>query len=182
MSRIDISDIEGVKLVDPVTHYDLRGSFTKYHPKRYLHENLSSIAISHNPKVGTIRGIHLQIEPFAEEKLVSCIQGSIFDVLVDLRPNSKSFGKFAAIELNQENNLQVFLPKGIAHGFQSLSPNSIVQYILTSEHSPACSISINPFGNLEIDWPVTDFTISEKDSLGVSLMYAAKKYADSLEI
>jgi dTDP-4-dehydrorhamnose 3,5-epimerase len=132
--------------------------------------------------LGTIRGLHLQIEPFTEEKLVSCVQGSIFDVLVDLRPNSSSFGKFAAIELNQENNLQVYLPKGLAHGFQSLSPNSIVQYILTSEHSPACSISINPFGDLGIDWPVADFTISKKDSLGVSLKYAAKKYADSLEI
>jgi dTDP-4-dehydrorhamnose 3,5-epimerase len=182
MLRVDFSDIEGLKLIEAVTHNDMRGSFTKYHPSLYLRENLSSVAISYNPKLGTIRGLHLQIEPFAEEKLISCIQGSIFDVLLDLRPNSPSFGKFAAIELNQENNLQVYLPKGIAHGFQSLAPNSIVQYILTSKYAPECSISINPLRDLEINWPVADFIISEKDSLGMSLMNAAKKYADSLEI
>lgn len=180
VSNIDVSGIEGVRLVQAVTSSDSRGRFIKFHPENFLHDKLDSVAVSINPKAGTIRGIHLQIEPFAEEKIVTCIQGSTFEVIIDIRPESKSFGKIATFELSRENANQVYLPKGVAHGFQTLMPDTIVQYFLTSYYSPESSYSIDPFGDLGIDWPLKELSISEKDAQGVSLEYAAQKYAESL--
>ena len=180
MSSIDFSNIEGVKLGQAVSSSDSRGRFIKFHPENFLHDKLDSVAVSINPKVGTIRGIHFQIEPFAEEKIVTCIQGSTFEIIIDIRPGSKSFGKIATFELSQENANQVYLPKGVAHGFQTLMSNTIVQYFLTSQYSPESSYSIDPFGDLGIDWPLKERSVSEKDAQGVSLAYAAEKYAESL--
>lgn len=182
VSSIQLSDIEGVKLVKAVSSSDSRGLFLKFHPLILLHSMLDSVAVSINPRAGTIRGIHFQVEPFAEEKIVTCIQGSVFEVIIDIRPNSKSFGKIATFELSQDSSSQVYLPKGVAHGFQTTMPNTIVQYILTSQHSPKSSYSINPLGDLDIKWPQKDFLISEKDAQGVSLAYAAEKYAESLKL
>ena len=180
VSNIDLSDIEGVRLVQATSSTDSRGRFIKFHPEIFLHDKLDSVAVSINPKAGTIRGIHLQIEPFAEEKIVTCIQGSTFEVVIDIRPESKSFGKIATFELSRESANQVYLPKGVAHGFQTLMPDTIVQYFLTSHYSPEFSYSIDPFGDFGIDWPLKELSISEKDAQGVSLAYAAQKYAESL--
>ena len=101
MSRIEFTEIEGVKVLKAKTSNDLRGSFIKFDPGKLLLDELSNVAVSINPRAGTIRGIHIQVEPYAEEKIVSCIQGSTFEVIIDLRPNSLSFGKFATFELSQ---------------------------------------------------------------------------------
>ena len=182
MSRINVTEIEGVKLIQTAYSHDSRGRFIKFEPDELLHKKLESVAVSINPKAGTIRGIHLQVEPFAEEKIVSCIQGSTFEVIVDIRPNSKTFGKVATFELSQKNAKQVYLPKGVAHGFQTLLPETIVHYFLTSQYSPESSYSIDPFGDLGIEWPIKELSISEKDTKGVSLEYVAQKYAESLTI
>ena len=176
-----VEQIDGIEFIQlkPVT--DSRGSFVKFHPLQALKQSLDSVALSFNPMQGTVRGLHFQVEPFAEEKLISCVQGSIFDVVVDLRMSSKTFGKWTSIDLNSENALQVFMPKGIAHGFQTLSPNSIVHYCLSSNYSPESSYTINPFGDLGIEWPLKTVSISEKDSGGISLSAAAKKYSDSIK-
>ena len=182
MSEISPIEIEGVKLVNAFSTGDSRGSFIKFHPDDLLIEKLNSVAVSINPKVGTIRGIHLQVEPFAEEKIVSCIQGSTYEVIVDLRPNSKTFGRVASFVLSQENSMQVYLPKGVAHGFQTLMPETIVHYFLTSQYSLEASCVIDPLGDLNIQWPIRDYFISEKDLKGVSLGHAAHMYAESLRI
>jgi dTDP-4-dehydrorhamnose 3,5-epimerase len=179
---VDFSEIEGVKLLESTSTNDSRGSFVKFHPGKVLFDRLNYVAVSINPKVGTIRGLHFQVEPFAEEKIVSCIQGSTFEVILDIRPNSKSFGKVATFQLTPESGMQVYLPKGIAHGFQTLSPETIVHYCLTSEYSSQSSITINPFGDLGIDWPIKSYSISEKDIKGASLQYAARKYVESLKV
>jgi dTDP-4-dehydrorhamnose 3,5-epimerase len=139
------------------------------------------VAVSINPSIATVRGLHFQVEPHAEEKLVSCIQGSVFDVIVDLRPNSSTFGNWTSFELNSSNNIQVYLPKGIAHGFQTLEPDSIVFYSLGAPYAPESSYSINPFGDLGIDWPLETKSISNKDNDGVSFQFGAQKYAESLK-
>ncbi len=182
MTCCSITEIQGVKILNATTSSDLRGSFVKFDPNNLLSEKLGYVALSINPKVGTIRGIHLQIEPYAEEKIVSCIQGSTFEVIVDLRPDSVSFGKFATFELSYKNFNQVYLPKGIAHGFQTLSPQTILHYFLTSKYSPESSLTVDPFGDLKINWPIRDFAISEKDTKGVSMEFAAQKYAQSLDV
>lgn len=182
MSKVFISELEGVKIIDIFSHSDSRGTFIKFHPENFLVGNLGTVAVSVNPNVGTIRGLHLQVEPFAEEKLISCTQGSVFEVLVDIRPNSVSFGKYSTFELSQENKKQVYVPKGVAHGFQTLSPNTILQYFLTSEYAPESSYTIDPFGDLNIDWPISEYLLSERDASGLSLEYVAEKYAESLNV
>ena len=182
MSFISVAEIEGVKLIEAICSTDSRGSFIKFNPENFLSEKSLSVAVSINPKAGTIRGLHFQVEPFAEEKIISCIQGSTFEAIVDVRPHSRSFGKVATFELSQENAKHVYLPKGIAHGFQTLLPDTIVHYFLTSQYSPESSYSIDPLGDIGINWPISELYISEKDTNGVSLEYAVQKYSDSLNI
>lgn len=181
MKTNKVFEIEGVRITHVKSVSDLRGTFIKFHPVQEFENSLDSVAISTNPNLGTIRGLHFQVEPFSEEKLITCVQGSIFDVIVDLRPHSKTFGKWTAFELSAENTLQAYLPKGLAHGFQTLIPNSIVHYCLTSNYSPESSYSIDPFGDLDIDWPIRDFSISEKDASGISFSIAIQKYSESLK-
>lgn len=175
-----VSEIDGVRFTKAKFVSDLRGSFIKFYPLQELGLSLDSVALSINPNAGTLRGLHFQIQPFAEEKLISCVQGSIFDVVVDLRPDSKTLGKWTSFELSAENAVQVYLPKGVAHGFQTLVPNTIVHYSLSSLYSPEYSYSIDPHGDIGVNWPLKTVSISERDANGISIKIAAKKYADSI--
>lgn len=176
------SEIQDVKLVKAISSHDQRGRFVKLCPENLLIETLDSIAISVNPKIGTIRGLHFQVEPYAEEKIISCIQGATYEVIVDIRPNSKSFGKFATFQLSEENPEKVYLPKGVAHGFQTLLPNTVLHYILTSQFSQNSSFSIDPLSLAEFNWPINEFIISEKDRNGISINEAAQRYAASIAV
>jgi dTDP-4-dehydrorhamnose 3,5-epimerase len=175
-----VTDIEGVIVSKSERHIDNRGTFLRLSSSSNFGDSLTTVALSFNPNVGTVRGIHIQNEPYSEEKSISCVQGSIFDVLVDLRPNSKTFGKWSSYELTAENGIELYLPKGIAHGFQTLSPGSIVHYALTKNFSLEHSIAINPFGDLQILWPTEVSFVSERDLSGISFSMAAQKYAVSL--
>lgn len=181
MSLHKVPEIEGVRITQVISVTDARGNFVKFHPSKDFQNSLDSIAFSLNPNVGTLRGMHFQIEPFTEEKLITCPQGVIFDVVVDLRPNSETFGKWTSFELSATNAIQIYLPKGIAHGFQTLEPNSIVHYTLSSPYSSDFSFAINPFGDLKIDWPIEVHSISERDLGGISFSTAGELYADSLK-
>lgn len=176
-----VPEIGGVRITQLKSVHDVRGTFIKFHPLIEFESSLNSVALSFNPIPGTIRGLHFQVEPFAEEKLVACVQGSIFDVIVDLRPSSRTFGKWTSFELSAANALQVYLPKGIAHGFQTLLPDSIIHYSLSSTYSPEFSYAITPFGDIGIDWPMKAHLVSKRDESGVSLSFAAQKYAESLK-
>ncbi len=181
MISIPAGEIEGIRVTESNSSFDSRGTFIKIQPLLEFQEGVDSFAASINPRAGTIRGLHFQIAPYAEEKIITCIQGSIFDVIVDIRPESKTFGKCATFELNAKNGIQVYLPTGIAHGFQTLHPDTIIQYCLSATYSPESAYSIDPFGELDINWPLKEFSISEKDASGLSFSTAAAKYARSLE-
>ena len=181
MTQISVTEIEGVRIAKSVLTSDPRGTFIKVEPTKELENTLGGVGVSLNPNLGTIRGLHFQIEPFTEEKIVICIQGTIFDVILDIRPHSKTFGKFATFELSSNNRLQVYLPKGIAHGFQTLQPDTIIQYCLTSSYSRESAFSIDPFSDIGINWPLKEFSISDRDANGLSLEVAAKKYAQALK-
>ena len=180
MNRKISVEIEGVKLSSSEGFSDNRGKFIKFYPTKNTQNSEISIATSFNPLMGTIRGLHFQIEPYAEEKNITCIQGSIFDVIVDLRPKSKSFGRWMSIEMSAANALQIFLPKGVAHGFQTLEANSIVQYVLHGAYVPKHAHTINPFGDLAISWPIDNYLVSDNDSNGISFDLASKIYLESL--
>jgi dTDP-4-dehydrorhamnose 3,5-epimerase len=177
-----VNHIDGVIISKITSFEDTRGKFSKFLPGDTLNNNLNAIAISTNLQKGTLRGLHFQLEPFAEEKLVTCLNGSIFDVLVDLRPSSNTFQNWTTFELNESNLTQIYIPKGVAHGFQSLTDFSQILYCITSLYSKPNSFSINPFCELNIQWPIAQHIISDQDSNGLTFKNAVAKYAASLVI
>jgi len=161
--------IKGVIIIDPESKPDERGYFQRIYDKNEFKKHgidLKTVQINQSMSLrkGTIRGPHMQKPPKSEDKLMQCIQGSIFDVVVDLRVESKTYGQWIG-EILQANGKKLFIPKGCAHGFQALSDNTIIQYPVSEYYSPSYEIGIrwnDPF--FRIDWPIKKVIISEKDS------------------
>jgi dTDP-4-dehydrorhamnose 3,5-epimerase len=130
-----------------------------------LNSNLAQCSISFNHVRGTLRGMHFQVAPFEEAKLVRCTMGSIYDVIVDLRPDSLTFLKYYGVELNSENRHMLYVPEGFAHGFITLSDNSEVFYQM-SEFYNADSASGYRWNDpaFAISWPIPVRIISDRDA------------------
>jgi dTDP-4-dehydrorhamnose 3,5-epimerase len=176
-----VDSIDGVKTFSVRSFPDVRGVFMKFDSSIKFQDSSSSIALSFNPAKGTLRGMHFQIEPFAEEKLVTCVQGSIFDAIVDLRPDSRTLGKWTSIEISAREITQIYIPKGLAHGFQTLETDSIVHYELSSTYSEEHSFAINPLEGIDIKWPLKPVLVSAKDSSGIDISSAQDIYAESIK-
>lgn len=176
-----VDSIDGVRIFPVNSFLDARGTFIKFGATFNFKDSLSSIALSFNPTKGTLRGMHFQIEPSAEEKIVTCVQGSIFDVIVDLRPNSRTLGKWTSIEMSAREIKQIYIPKGLAHGFQTLEADSIVHYELSSTYSEEYSFAINPLEGINIEWPLKPVLVSAKDSNGMDISSAKDRYAESIK-
>ena len=152
-------------------HLDERGTFAKFLDldSTTLVETFSSIAISKNPTQGTLRGLHFQDSSFAEEKAIMCISGSIYEVFVDLRREESSYGHWTHRIMDSNDLATAFVPKGIAHGFQTLEENTWVLYGLTSvynkEHAHRISY-LDP--TLAIEWPLLVSSISDADANGLT--------------
>jgi len=130
-----------------------------------LNANFIQQSISFNHEKGTLRGMHWQESPCEEEKLVRVTKGSVFDVIVDIRPESKTFKKWHGIILSDKNHLQIYIPTGYAHGFQTLEADTEVLYQMTTKYSEGCSRGFiwNDQG-VNIEWPVeVKRIISERD-------------------
>jgi len=161
--------IEGLYVIEPESKTDERGNFARVFCKNELaREGLAfdivQINQSFTNKKGTIRGMHFQKEPKAEAKIVQCLKGKIYDVAVDLRKDSKTYGQWVAEELNEKNKRMFFIPKGFAHGFQTLSNNCEVQYLMSEFYSQENASGVrfdDPF--LKINWPIKNPILSEKD-------------------
>jgi dTDP-4-dehydrorhamnose 3,5-epimerase len=163
--------IADVKLVRPTRHADQRGYFSEVYNKRAL----AAVGIDHNfvqdnqslsRAAGTVRGLHFQTAPFEQVKLVRVLRGSIFDVAVDLRRSSATFGKWVGLELDADSWGQVLIPAGFAHGFCTLQPNTEIAYKVTNFYAPAHDFGLmwnDP--DLAIVWPplADAATLSEKD-------------------
>jgi len=131
-----------------------------------LDARLAQCSVSFNERKGTLRGLHYQEAPFEETKLVRCTRGAIFDVIVDLRPESPSFRKWFAAELNAENCRALYVPVGFAHGFQTLVDRSEVFYQISEFYRPELARGIRwDEQALRIDWPLPDPIVSERDRL-----------------
>lgn len=175
---VALEEIEGVKAIEAKRIPDNRGSFTKFFQVdeyRSMDSNLNidSLAFSENTSAGTLRGLHFQVPPHEEEKLVLCLEGRIFDVIVDLRSDSSTVGCWTSIELDANNLTTLILPKGIAHGFQTLTPDTKVFYGIDGEYIPTSSRSLlysDP--TLGISWPLSVSQISTKDKNGILLAEA----------
>ena len=124
--------LEGVKIIMPKVFFDDRGYFFEsFNDKEFREKVCDTTFVQDNQSKsckGTLRGLHWQAPPFAQSKLVRVTRGAVIDVAVDIRVGSPTFGKHVAVELTDENNLQLFIPRGFAHGFISLTDNVIFQY------------------------------------------------------
>jgi dTDP-4-dehydrorhamnose 3,5-epimerase len=154
--KINKTFIEDLLIIEPQLFKDDRGFFYESYNKNNLDKVINVVFVQDNESKsdkGVVRGLHFQFPPFEQAKLVRCVSGKIFDVAVDLRKNSKTYGKFFSIELSSENNKQLFVPKGFAHGFQVLSETAIVNYKVDSFYNPKSESGIiwND-RDLSIDW------------------------------
>jgi dTDP-4-dehydrorhamnose 3,5-epimerase len=148
---------------------DKRGYFSRIFCKNEfkennLNENLCQANISFNHRKGTLRGLHYQIEPFAEAKLIMCIWGEVYDVIVDLRPESPTYGKWTSVNLSKKDNKLLYVPEGIAHGYLTLEDRTGVLYHSSQFYSPKHERGIrynDPA--FDIEWPIEVEVSSDKD-------------------
>lgn len=169
-------NIPDVLLIEPKVFEDDRGFFFESFNLRSFREatssNISFVQDNHSKSTkGVLRGLHYQLPPFAQGKLVKVIQGEVFDVAVDLRKSSPSFGKYVSLILSADNKKQLWIPEGFAHGFLTLSDTAEFFYKTTKFHCPEREYCImwNDV-NININWPISqNIKISPKDSLGNNL-------------
>jgi dTDP-4-dehydrorhamnose 3,5-epimerase len=170
-ARFDVIDtpIGDLKLLQRKTVGDSRGYFERMYCSHDLAEALGGRTIAQinhtlNHRSGTVRGMHFQYPPYAECKIVSCLHGAIFDVAVDLRPNSPTFLQWHGEIISSENHRTLVIPEGFAHGFQALSDDSELLYLSTSPYHPGSEGAINPEDHrIGIQWPVVIAVMSDKD-------------------
>jgi len=148
---------------------DERGSFARTFccdefSKNGLVNTFVQHSVSHSKHRHTLRGMHFQTAPYQEVKVVSCLQGAIWDVALDLRNGSPTFGKWTAEELTAGNGKRLYIPKGFAHGFLSLSNDAVVSYLISERYNPEASSGVSyDDPAFAIQWPARPAVISEKD-------------------
>ena len=166
--KINKTFIEDLLVIEPRLFKDERGFFYESYNKSNLDKITNIVFVQDNESKsykGVIRGLHFQAPPFDQTKLVRCVSGKILDVVVDIRTNSKTYGKFFSVKLSSENNKQLFIPKGFAHGFQVLSDEAVVNYKVDNFYNPESESGIiwND-KDLSIDWNLDiKPLLSEKD-------------------
>jgi dTDP-4-dehydrorhamnose 3,5-epimerase len=163
--------LKGAFIIDVKQLDDERGFFGRAWCKKEfeahgLNSNAVQANVSYNKFRGTIRGMHYQVEPFTESKTVRCTSGSIFDVIVDLRPDSSTYKEWIGVELTAESFRMLYVPDGFAHGFITLQDHTSVHYMVTEYYTPGAEAGIkfdDPAFN--IVWPITPTLVSDKDKL-----------------
>ena len=164
------TNLKGAFVIELEKREDERGFFARTWCKKEFEANgletgLVQANLSLSRKAGTLRGMHYQAAPYEETKLVKCTNGALYDVIIDLRPNSPTYRQWFAVELTENNYKMLYVPKGFAHGFQTLVDNVAVFYLVTQFYSPSAERCVRwndpQFG---INWPDVNIrTISEKD-------------------
>jgi dTDP-4-dehydrorhamnose 3,5-epimerase len=164
-----MSKIKNPRIIRLTNFKDFRGKLSRVFcteslKKKNLSFNIKQINHVLVKKKATIKGMHIQLQPFNEIKLVKVIKGKIFDVVLDLRKNSKNFLKYKVFILDSSTNNLLIIPKGFAHGFQSLTNNCEIIYCHSETYNPKKELSINPLDpNISINWPLKKPIISSKD-------------------
>ncbi|MRN54380.1 dTDP-4-dehydrorhamnose 3,5-epimerase [Paenibacillus monticola] len=161
--------LQGASLLDPAVHGDNRGFFMESYNEKIMHQ----LGVNHHfiqdnqslsAEVGVLRGLHYQLNPKAQTKLIRVLSGVIYDVIVDIRRSSPTFGQWVGVILSEYNKRQLLVPKGFAHGFCTLVPNTQVLYKVDEYYSPENDRGIlwnDPA--LGIDWPASSPVLSDKD-------------------
>lgn len=163
------TSIAGAFLIEMVMFEDERGFFARtFCEKEFADQGIAmhtvQVNLSYNHHKGTVRGMHYQVAPALEKKFVRCIHGSIWDVIVDLRPDSPTYLKHFGVELSTANRLALLVPEGCAHGYQALEDGAEVLYCVSACHSPAHERGIRHDDPCAaIQWPLPVTMISQKD-------------------
>lgn len=176
MSTKESKIIEGIKIIDLKINEDERGylfeSYQKFKDFKNLNFCQDNIVKS---KFGVIRGMHYQLKPYAQSKLITVIEGSIQDVVIDLRQSSKTFGSYFSVKISDKDNKQIYIPHGFAHGFLTLSSFSLVHYKLDCPYNPKyeSSIKFND-SKVGINWDINmdNVIVSAKDFKGIEFTNA----------
>lgn len=162
--------LKGAFIVELERMEDERGFFARAFCQQEfeahgLNPRVAQCSISFNRKKGTLRGMHYQVAPHQEAKVVRCTRGALYDVIIDLRPDSPTFKQWVAVELTPENHLMLYIPEGFAHGFQTLQDDTEVFYQISDFYYPDCARGLRwddrVFG---IDWPMPPEVMSRRDS------------------
>jgi dTDP-4-dehydrorhamnose 3,5-epimerase len=168
--RFEETEIPGCVVVHPERHEDARGYFARTWDgavlaQRGLNPAVAQCSVSFNRKRGTLRGMHYQAPPHEEAKLVRCTRGAVFDVCLDLRPDSPSFRRWVGVELTAENGVALYVPEGCAHGFLTLADDTEVFYMISAPYAPVAARGVRwndpAFG---IAWPAEVTVIHERDA------------------
>lgn len=169
------TEIADVKLIVPKEFKDDRGSFWEcYKQSDFMAAGIDVNFVQDNCSLsqkGVLRGLHFQIAPKGQGKLVRVLTGSIFDVAVDIRPGSKTYGQWVGEVLTADNKKMLWIPEGFAHGFLALEDNSMIHYKVSgAEYAPACERSILwSDSDIDVTWPLDDVLVAQKDKAGMSL-------------
>jgi dTDP-4-dehydrorhamnose 3,5-epimerase len=162
--------LKGAYVLEPEKREDSRGFFARtFCVNEFKEHELNHVFVQGNMSKTiskhTLRGMHYQIDGAEEDKLVRCTKGALLDVIIDLRKDSKTFGQYFSTELSEENAFQIYIPKGLAHGFCTLQDNTEIAYLVTEFYSPGKEAGIrwnDPF--FKIKWPTNTPEMSERDS------------------
>jgi dTDP-4-dehydrorhamnose 3,5-epimerase len=176
--KVHLTPIEGLWQIENEVFSDLRGSFSEIFQAAEFRKqtSLNFMPAQWNQSVsskGVLRGIHYSLAPEGQSKWVNCSAGSILDIVIDLRRNSKTFLSTFEIELTSDNRRSLVIGPGLGHSFQSLEDSSVVNYLLTSIYSPSEEFGLNPLDpNLGLNWPLPSPLLSDKDHHAPSLALA----------
>jgi dTDP-4-dehydrorhamnose 3,5-epimerase len=161
--------LPGAFVIEPERREDDRGFFARVYCEREFREHglmphVAQANMSWNPRRGTLRGMHYQVEPFREAKLVRCTRGAIYDVIADLRPDSPTYLQWVGVELTAENARMLYVPEGFAHGFLTLEDATEVTYQVSEFYAPGSERGIRwDDPALGIEWPAGVRVVSDKD-------------------
>lgn len=168
--------ISGLWIIEPKVFKDARGYFMETYKKEVFEQNIGKVDFIQDNEskssFGVFRGLHYQEGDTAQAKLVRAIEGTVWDIAVDIRKNSPTFGEYHAVELSGENKRQFFIPRGFAHGFLVLSEAAVFSYKVDNPYSPTTERTLNCFDpDVAVKWPVDKavLKLSEKDKCGIFL-------------
>ena len=163
------TDVAGAWLIEPEPHNDDRGRFFRaWCSREFAAQAIDFVPVQANMgfsiRKGTIRGMHFQVAPALEAKLIRCTRGSMFDVVLDLRPASSSYGEWYGAELSEDNGRMLYVPEQCAHGYQTLADNTEMYYMASESYTPSAARGIRfddpAFG---VQWPLAPTVVSEQD-------------------
>jgi dTDP-4-dehydrorhamnose 3,5-epimerase len=161
--------LKGAYFIELEPIKDERGYFARRFCQAEFKENglnpcVAQCNVAYNAKKGTLRGMHYQVAPHEEAKLVSCISGAIYDVIIDLRKDSPTYCKWFGVELSSDNCRLLYVPEGYAHGFQTVADNTLVFYQVSDYYHPECERGVRWDDKaFKIKWPINNYIISKKD-------------------